>query len=131
MKVVGRNCSRPLSATAAATTASEQDQRVRVQTSERRQRVDNVCKRVLDDVAVRLQNEPKGSVVIIGYADPKERHSDRLATQRGENVKKYPDQDKGIDQSRITVRQGSGQEGAKAANRRVEIIWVPGGGPGT
>jgi outer membrane protein OmpA-like peptidoglycan-associated protein/opacity protein-like surface antigen len=89
-------------------------------------RVDNVCKRVLDDVAVRLQNEPKGSVVIIGYADPKERHSDRLATQRGENVKKYLT-DKGIDQSRITVRQGSGQAGAKAVNRRVEIIWVPEG----
>jgi outer membrane protein OmpA-like peptidoglycan-associated protein len=89
-------------------------------------RVDNVCKRVLDDVAVRLQNEPKGSVVIIGYADPKERHSDRLATQRGENVKKYLTS-KGIDQSRITVRQGSGQAGAKAANRRVEIIWVPEG----
>jgi opacity protein-like surface antigen/outer membrane protein OmpA-like peptidoglycan-associated protein len=89
-------------------------------------RVDNVCKRVLDDVAVRLQNEPKGTVVIIGYADPKERHSDRLATDRGTNAKKYLTA-KGIDQSRITVRQGSGQAGAGAANRRLEIIWVPEG----
>jgi outer membrane protein OmpA-like peptidoglycan-associated protein/opacity protein-like surface antigen len=89
-------------------------------------RVDNVCKRVLDDVAVRLQNEPKGTVVIIGYADPKERHSDKLATDRGTNAKKYLT-GKGIDQSRITVRQGSGQAGAGAANRRLEIIWVPEG----
>ena len=34
---------------------------------------------------------------------------------------------KGIDQSRITVRAGSGQEGAGAANRRIDIIWVPEG----
>ena len=38
-------------------------------------RIDNVCKRILDDVALRLQNEPRGSAVIIGYSDPKERQA--------------------------------------------------------
>src|SRR6185295_14175700 len=33
-------------------------------------RVDNVCKRVLDDVALRLQNDPRARVVIVGFADP-------------------------------------------------------------
>jgi outer membrane protein OmpA-like peptidoglycan-associated protein len=89
-------------------------------------RVDNVCKRVLDDVAVRLQNDPKGTVVIVGYADPKERRADRLATARGNAAVDYL-ASKGIDKSRISVRPGTGQAGAGAANRRIEIIWVPEG----
>ena len=89
-------------------------------------RVDNVCKRVLDDVALRLQNEPKGTVVIIGYADPKEPRMKTVGKERGDNASKYL-VGKGIDKSRITVRAGSGQEGAGAANRRIEIIWVPEG----
>lgn len=89
-------------------------------------RVDNVCKRVLDDVAVRLQNDPKGSVVIVGYADPKERHADKVATDRGNAAVDYL-ASKGIDKSRISVRPGTGQAGAGAANRRIEIIWVPQG----
>ncbi|MBI3405817.1 MAG: PKD domain-containing protein, partial [Acidobacteria bacterium] len=35
-------------------------------------RVDNVCKRILDDVATRLNSESTATVVLIGYADPKE-----------------------------------------------------------
>ncbi len=89
-------------------------------------RVDNVCKRVLDDVALRLQNEPKGTVVIVGYADPKAKGAKKTATDRAENAAKYL-AGKGIDRSRITVRSGDGQEGAGAANQRVDIIWVPEG----
>lgn len=89
-------------------------------------RTDNACKRVLDDVALRLQNEPKGTVVIIGYADPKEPRMKTAAKERADNASKYL-VGKGIDQSRITVRAGSGQEGAGAANRRIDIIWVPEG----
>lgn len=90
-------------------------------------RVDNVCKRVLDDVALRLQNEPKGTIVVIGYADPKERKADKVASDRAENSKKYLT-DKGIDASRITTRPGTGKAGATPdENRRIEIIWVPEG----
>jgi outer membrane protein OmpA-like peptidoglycan-associated protein len=89
-------------------------------------RVDNVCKRVLDDVALRLQNEPKGSVVIVGFADPKDKRAAKMSTDRGNNVSTYL-VGKGIDKSRIVVRAGTGQEGAGAANHRVDIIWVPEG----
>ena len=89
-------------------------------------RVDNVCKRVLDDVALRLQNEPKGTVVIIGFADPKDKKAAKLSTDRAQNASAYL-VGKGIDQSRITVRPGTGQEGAGDANQRVDIIWVPDG----
>ncbi len=89
-------------------------------------RIDNVCKRILDDVALRLQNEPRGSAVIIGYSDPKEARHEKLAGLRGSNAVKYLGE-KGVDASRIQTRTGSGQAGAGNENRRIEVIWVPEG----
>jgi outer membrane protein OmpA-like peptidoglycan-associated protein len=89
-------------------------------------RVDNVCKRVLDDVALRLQNDPRAKVVIVGFADPRERTPDQLAGTRGSNAASYLG-DKGVDRSRITTRTGTGQAGAGQTNRRIDIIWVPEG----
>jgi outer membrane protein OmpA-like peptidoglycan-associated protein len=88
-------------------------------------RIDNVCKRILDDVALRLQNEPRSSAVIIGYSDPKEAKAAKLAGDRGTNAVKYLGE-KGIDASRVTTRTGSGQAGA-TNNRRIDIILVPEG----
>jgi outer membrane protein OmpA-like peptidoglycan-associated protein len=89
-------------------------------------RVDNVCKRVLDDIAVRLQSEPTSKLVIIGYADPKARQAEKMSTDRGQNASSYLQQ-KVIDANRIEVRKGTGQEGAGAGNQRIEIIFVPQG----
>jgi len=89
-------------------------------------RVDNVCKRVLDDVALRLQSEPRARIVVIGYADPGERRPDQLSAQRAAEAKKYLES-KGIAGNRIETRTAAGQAGADQANRRVEIIWVPEG----
>jgi hypothetical protein len=88
-------------------------------------RIDNVCKRILDDVALRLQNEPRGGAVIIGYSDPKERQPGKIAGDRATNAVKYLGE-KGIDASRVTTRTGSGQAGA-TDNRRIDVIWVPEG----
>jgi hypothetical protein len=88
-------------------------------------RIDNVCKRILDDVALRLQNEPRGNAVIIGYSDPKEAKPDKIASDRATNGVKYLGE-KGIDASRITTRTGAGQAGA-TDNRRIDVIWVPEG----
>jgi outer membrane protein OmpA-like peptidoglycan-associated protein len=89
-------------------------------------RVDNVCKRILDDVALRLQNDPRARIVVVGYADPKEARPERLAGQRGEAAKKYVT-DKGIAGTRIDVRTAGGQAGAGKQNRRTDIVWVPEG----
>jgi outer membrane protein OmpA-like peptidoglycan-associated protein len=89
-------------------------------------RVDNVCKRILDDVALRLQNDPHASAVIVGYADPKEMHPDKLAVLRAQNAVKYLGE-KGIDASRITTRGGTGTTGGGKENRRIDVIWVPEG----
>ena len=88
-------------------------------------RIDNVCKRILDDVALRLQNEPRGSAVIIGYSDPKEAKAEKIAGDRATNGVKYLGE-KGIDASRVTTRTGAGQVGA-SDNRRIDVIWVPEG----
>jgi outer membrane protein OmpA-like peptidoglycan-associated protein len=89
-------------------------------------RIDNVCKRILDDVALRLQSEPRATTVTIGYSDPKERRPGQVAGDRATHVVKYLGE-KGIDASRVTTRTGSGQAGANAQNHRVDIIWVPQG----
>jgi hypothetical protein len=89
-------------------------------------RSDNVCKRNLDDVAVRLQTDPRSKVVLVGYADPKEARATKLAGERGASAQKYL-QDKGVDASRVEVRTAAGDAGAGQENRRVDIVFVPDG----
>jgi hypothetical protein len=91
-------------------------------------RFDNACKRVGDDVALRLKNEPNAKVVIIGYADKKEPKADKLAQQRADGAAKYLGE-KGIDASRISTRVGtaSTEKGSEKDNRRVDFIFVPEG----
>jgi hypothetical protein len=80
-------------------------------------RVDNEAKATLDDCALRLQREADARGVIVGNADPKERHAQKMAEQRAVNTKDYLTREKGIDPARLEVRTGSA--GAKSAD-----IWV-------
>jgi hypothetical protein len=91
-------------------------------------RFDNACKRVGDDVALRLKNEPNSKLVIVGFADPKEPKAAKLAETRAELAKKYLGE-KGIDASRISTRAGtaSTEKGMEKENRRVDFIFVPEG----
>jgi outer membrane protein OmpA-like peptidoglycan-associated protein len=91
-------------------------------------RFDNACKRVGDDVALRLKNDPAAKVVIVGYADPKEPKASKLALERAELAKKYLGE-KGIDASRVSTRAGSGsaEKGMEKENRRVDFVLVPEG----
>jgi hypothetical protein len=91
-------------------------------------RFDNLCKRVGDDVALRLKSDPNAKVVIIGYADPKEPKAAKLAQSRADLAKAYLGE-KGIDASRSTTRTGqaSTEKGTEKENRRVEFIFVPEG----
>jgi outer membrane protein OmpA-like peptidoglycan-associated protein len=89
-------------------------------------RFDNACKRVGDDVALRLKNDPTAKLVIVGFADPKEPKPDKLALSRADLAKAYLGE-KGIDASRITTRAGKGVAGADKENRRVDFVIVPEG----
>jgi len=91
-------------------------------------RFDNACKRVGDDVALRLKNDPTAKLVIVGYADAKEPKAAKLAATRAELAKKYLGE-KGIDAARISTRVGeaSKEKGQEKANRRVDFVIVPEG----
>lgn len=72
-------------------------------------RVDNTCKAELDDVALKLQQDPDAKLVVVGNADPKEKRKN-LAGERAENVKAYisgGEAKQNIDASRIETRTGN------------------------
>lgn len=91
-------------------------------------RFDNACKRVGDDVALRLKNDPNAKLVIVGFADPKEPKASKVAETRADLAKKYLGE-KGIDASRISTRTGSAstEKGMEKENRRVDFVVVPEG----
>ena len=74
-------------------------------------RVDNECKAVLDEVALQVQRQPNGKVVVVGYTDETETvKMTQLAGQRAVNVKYYLTSGEGgagIDASRIEARSGT------------------------
>src|SRR5580700_5999182 len=88
---------------------------------------DNACKRNLDDVAVRLQGDPRSKVVLVGYADLHEARAARLANERAASGQKYLQDKKGVDASRVEVRTAAAVAGAGQENRRVDIVFVPDG----
>jgi outer membrane protein OmpA-like peptidoglycan-associated protein len=81
--------------------------------------VDNRSKAVLDDVALKLQQDPNSTAVLSGAAEEKE--PSRLATQRAENAKTYLGKSKGIDPARLTTKTSS------TPGRTVQIWTVPQG----
>ena len=89
-------------------------------------RVDNVCKATLDEVALRLQREPNGRLVVVGYAEEEEavKMSD-IDGQRSENIKYYltsGESQAQIDPSRIEARKGP------HGNKSATLYFIPEGG---
>ncbi len=72
-------------------------------------RVDNTCKAELDDVALKLQQDPDAKLVVVGNSGPKEKRKN-LAAERALNVKAYisgGEAKQNIDPSRIEARTGN------------------------
>jgi hypothetical protein len=82
-------------------------------------RVDNESKACLDDIALTLNRESTGKLVIVGH------HSDSetpdSAAQRALNVEQYLMVEKGVDPSRIELRIGD------TPGRTVDNTLVPAG----
>ena len=69
-------------------------------------RLSNICKAKLDEVALRMKQEPDSTAQIVGYADGStgsQSANQRMAEQRAEAVKSYLVTRHGIDPSRITT----------------------------
>ena len=72
-------------------------------------RVDNTCKAELDDVALKLQQDPDAKLIVVGNSEPKEKRKN-LAAERALNVKAYisgGEAKQNIDPSRIEARTGN------------------------
>lgn len=94
-------------------------------------RLTNIAKAILDEVALRMKQEPSSTALVIGYTDDRENTGPdkNLDRRRAEAVKDYLVTRHGIDPSRITVEgrdatdpigDNSTAEG-RLRNRRVVI----------
>ncbi len=92
-------------------------------------RINNEHKACLDDIALRLQQDPRASVVIDGHRDASERVG--ISLTRANNARDYLVTEKGVDSARITVRNYGDtcphESGDPALNRRVEFWILPDG----
>ncbi len=94
-------------------------------------RLNNVDKACLDDVASRVRQDPRSQVIVVGHADSAERRPQVVARQRAEAAKTYLVGERGLEESRVSVRNAEAKRpreaGSSRMNRRVELIFVPGG----
>ncbi len=101
-------------------------------------RVNNECKAILDDAALRLQQQGDASLVLVGNEDDKEAAKAKraagkktpadLGAQRAANVKDYLVTEKGIAAGRIEVRSATG--GAPECQITLVPRGATYGGPG-
>lgn len=97
-------------------------------------RLTNIAKAILDEVALRMKQEPSATALVIGYTDDRENTGANrdLDRRRAEAVRDYLVSRHGIDAARITV-EGRGTQDAignnttaegRLQNRRVVIQLV-------
>jgi len=97
-------------------------------------RLTNIAKAILDDVALRMKQEPSSTAIVIGYTDDREATGANadLDRRRAEAVRDYLVTRHGIDASRITVEGHDGREPVadnstaegRLRNRRVVIRLI-------
>jgi len=94
--------------------------------------VSNICKAKLDEVALKLKQDPALAAKVVGHTDStgNDRINDPLSVRRAEAVKGYLVERHSIDPSRVSTEgHGSGEPVAgndttsgRAENRRAVVI---------
>ena len=97
-------------------------------------RLTNIAKAILDEVGLRMKQEPSSTALVIGYTDDRENTGPNadLDRRRAEAVRDYLVTRHGIDPSRITVEGRGTQEPVgdnttaegRLRNRRVVIRLI-------
>ncbi|MGB7622161.1 MAG: OmpA family protein, partial [Terriglobia bacterium] len=91
----------------------------------------NVDKACLDDVTLKMQNDPGSSLTITGFSDSSETAAKALAKRRAEATKAYLVKEKKLDANRIGAEAAAPVKGTtdeeKKKNRRIEIMFYPEG----
>ena len=92
-------------------------------------RINNEHKACLDEISLRLQQDPRAQLVIDGHRDSSERVG--ISLTRANNARDYLVNEKGVDAARMTVRNFGDtcahESGDPNLNRRVEFWIVPEG----
>jgi outer membrane protein OmpA-like peptidoglycan-associated protein len=97
-------------------------------------RLTNIAKAILDDVALRMKQEPSSTAVVIGFTDDREATGPQadLDRRRAEAVRDYLVTRHGIDPARISVEGRDAREPVgdnttaegRLRNRRVVIRLI-------
>jgi hypothetical protein len=82
-------------------------------------RVDNEAKACLDDIALTMQHDTVGRLVIVGSYAPNE--TPKTGSERASNERQYLRAEKGIDSQRIEIRVGT------AGDRTAANVFLPEG----
>ena len=92
---------------------------VRFESAKKLARVDNQCKAVLDEIALRLQHEPNSKLVIVGCGlDDEDARVKNVEALRTANTKSYltgGEAKQQIDPARIEARESSARDNGKSA----------------
>jgi opacity protein-like surface antigen len=86
----------------------------------RPERVDNEAKACLDDIALQLQHDSAGHLVIVGGYSANEKAL--AASERALNARRYLEKEKGVDVRRIELRVGTA-----SSTRTATDVFVPDG----
>jgi hypothetical protein len=93
-------------------------------------RINNEHKACLDEIALRMQQDPRAALLVDGHRDSSERVG--ISLTRANNARDYLVNEKGVDSARITVRNFGDtcphESGDPNLNRRVEFWIIPAGG---
>lgn len=106
--------------------APRPEERITVNFTPGSARLSNIAKAKLDEVALKMKQDPDLAAQVIGYSDPSGNAdaNQRISEQRAQAVKNYLVTRHGIDPSRIRTegRGSDGSTGDAAADRRAVVI---------
>ena len=95
-----------------------------IQFDQGKSRVTNIAKAKLDNLALRLRENPRATVEIVGYPDtPKGARQEKLARDRAEHLKQYLTERHGIDAARIQTR--TDMSGAEHEGQAIIVTTSP------
>jgi outer membrane protein OmpA-like peptidoglycan-associated protein len=107
--------------------APQPEERVTVNFTPGSARLSNIAKAKLDEVALRMKQDPDARAEVIGYTDASgsAEGNQRMSEQRAEAVKNYLVTRHGIDPSRITTTgRGSAEATGNAENDRRAVVII-------
>lgn len=104
-----------------------QEEQVTIYFTAKSARLSNIAKAKLDEVALKMKQDPDLTAKAVGYYDPSDRAESgaRFAEQRAQSLKNYLVTRHGIDPSRISTEAGGAPpEGSSPEQNRKAVLTL-------